>query len=149
MSFHIGPFGRENAVHHAVAHRPVSSRPVMADDSILFGTQGLNCSLRRKIEIVGAQADDLAAQRVERVTKQQQLARRVDVAALPSFSIPGVTDLHAIDVRYDVVITRATDDHAGCQLADRPRQHMPVPLARKRLGNVCARLLRFRNRGEP
>ena len=35
--------------------------------------------LRSEVEVVGAQSDHRAAERVERVLEQQQLARRVDV----------------------------------------------------------------------
>ena len=97
MSLHVGPLASEDAVHHGVAHRAVAPRPMMANHPILLRTQPLDRPLRGEIEIVGAQTDHLAAQRVEGVREQQQLAGRVDVAALPALCIPGVADLDAID----------------------------------------------------
>ena len=61
----------------------------MPDDAILSGAQGLNGALRGKVEIVSAQANDLAPKRVERVAEQQQLADRVDMTALPAPGVPG------------------------------------------------------------
>ena len=51
-----------------------------------FAPERLDRPLRREVEVVGAQADDPAAERVERVAEQQQLARGVDVAALPALA---------------------------------------------------------------
>src|SRR5574341_65635 len=149
MSLHVGPFMREDAIHHAVARRSIAARQVMAEDAILLGPQRLNGSLRSEVEIVGAQPDYLTPQRVERVTEQQQLAGGVDVTALPALPIPGVTNLHAINLGDDVVIARGADDCAARQLPHSPGQHMPILLAGERVGDVCPRLLRFRNRSEP
>src|SRR4051812_34195242 len=57
-----GPFGGEHAVHHGVANGAVAARRVVADDAVLLRAEGLDGFLRAEIEIVGAQADDLAAQ---------------------------------------------------------------------------------------
>ena len=121
----------------------------MAEDTILLGAQRLNGPLRGQVEIVGAQADHLAPERVERVTEQQQLAAGVNVTPLPPLPVPGVTDLDAINRGYDVVIARAADDRATRQLPYRPRQHVSVLLTGERIGNIWARLLGFRNRCEP
>ena len=77
-------------------------------------------ALRDEIELVGAKADDLAAELLERVREQQQLAARVDVAALPALRVPRVADLDAIDVGDDVVKARAADDRARSRGCARP-----------------------------
>jgi hypothetical protein len=69
MALDVGPFSREDAIDHGVAHRSVTTSSVMADDAIFLGTQGLNRSLRGQVEIVGAQTHHLAPKRVERVTE--------------------------------------------------------------------------------
>src|SRR5262245_32207755 len=105
MAFHIRPLTRQDAIDHAVTYRPVTPNSMMADDAILLGSQGLNGSLRGQVEIVGTQTNHLTPKRVERMTEQQQLAASVNVATLPPFGIPGVTDLHPIDLGYNIMIT--------------------------------------------
>src|SRR5262245_27233901 len=120
MSLHVRPFTRQNAIHHAVTYRSVAAGAVMTDNAILLGPQGLNRSLRGKVEIIGAQTHHLAPQRIECVTEQQQLAASVDMAALPALGIPGVTDLDPINRRYDVMVAGAADDRAAGQLPYHP-----------------------------
>src|SRR2546422_10711461 len=103
-------------------------------------------ALRSKIEVVGPQADDLAAERVERMAQQQQLAGGVDVRALAAAAVPGVADFHAVDRRYDIVIPGRTDDDAARQVADDPRQHVPVALALERVGDIRTHALWRRDR---
>src|SRR5258708_1638682 len=110
MPLHIGPFTRENAVHHTVANRSVDARLVVTDDAVPLGAQGLNRSLRGKIETVGAEADRFASKPIERMAEQQELATGIDVTAVPASGIPGVTDLHAFDGGHDVVIASRADD---------------------------------------
>ena len=38
MSFHVGPFTREDAIEHGVTYRAVAAGAVMADHAILLGT---------------------------------------------------------------------------------------------------------------
>ena len=66
--------------------RTVPSRraAVMAEHAVFLRAKRLDRALRREVEVVGAQADDLAAERLERVPEQQQLARSVDVACAAS-----------------------------------------------------------------
>src|SRR5437879_4384038 len=80
----VRPFGCEHAVHHGIAHRAVAPRPVVTDHAVLLRTQRFDRPLRGQIEIVGAQAHDLAAQFLEGVREKQQLASGIDVAALPA-----------------------------------------------------------------
>ena len=82
----------------------------MADHTVLLGTKGFDRALGSEIEIVGTESDHLAAERIERVLEEQQLARGVDVAALPPSGVPGPADLDAIDLRNDIVIPRRADD---------------------------------------
>src|SRR5262249_43396389 len=70
MSLHIGPLGQENAVHHAVAHRPVAARAMVAEDAVFLGPQGLDRPLRGEVEVVGAESDHFAPERVEGVAEQ-------------------------------------------------------------------------------
>src|SRR4051794_25348407 len=102
MFSHVRPLRGEHAVHHRVAHRAVAPRPVMADDAVLLRAERLDCALRSEVEVVGAQADHLAAELLEAVGEEEQLARGVDVAALVARRIPGVADLHAIGRGDDV-----------------------------------------------
>ncbi|HEX9294049.1 MAG TPA: hypothetical protein VF873_10195 [Gemmatimonadales bacterium] len=76
----------------------------MANHAVFLGAEGFDRELRAEIEIVGPQADDLAAKRVEGVAEQEQLARGVDVGALATLPIPRVADFQAVDRRRDVVI---------------------------------------------
>src|SRR6267378_4560428 len=77
----VRPFGCEHAVHHGIAHRAVAPRPVVPDHPVLLRAQRFDRALRTKIEVVGTQADDLAAQFLEGVREKQQLASGIDVAA--------------------------------------------------------------------
>ena len=143
MPPHVRPFSSEDTVYHRVAHGPVPARPMMADHAVLLGTQSLDRPLRGEVEVVRAQADHPAPERVERVLEQQQLAAGVDVAALPALSVPRVADLDAIYFRHDVVIARAPNDGAARQLPYRPRQYVAFLLSRQSAGNVRVRLLWF------
>src|SRR6185295_4060607 len=83
VALHVGPLAGEDAVQHRVAHGAVATRGVVADDAVLLRAERLDRSLRGEVEVVGAQAHHLAAQLVESVPEQQQLACRVHLAALP------------------------------------------------------------------
>jgi hypothetical protein len=54
-----------------------SRRIPNADHAVFFAPSALIACCEREIEIVGAQSYDLAPQRVEGMTEQQQLARRM------------------------------------------------------------------------
>ena len=122
---------------------------MLPEHAVLLGAQRLDRALRLEIEVVGAQADDPTAERIERVAEQQPLADRVDAAALPALAVPRVADLDAVDGLHDVVVARAADDGAARQLAHRPRQHVAAVLARERVGDVDLHLLGLRHRREP
>src|SRR5262245_27418456 len=128
MLLYAGPFAPKHAVHLRVADAAVAPRPVVADDAVLLRAERLDRLLRAEIEVVRAQAHHLAIEALEGIGKQQQLARRVDVAALAALRVPGPADLDAIGRRNDVVVTRAADDGVGLQVAHRPRQHVAVLL---------------------
>src|SRR5688572_12632216 len=147
MAPDVGPFARQHAVHHRVAHRAVAPRPVVADHAVLLRAQRLDGALRPEIEVVGAQPDHLALQLVEGVGKKQQLARGIDVAALRALRVPGPADLHPVGRGDDVVVARAADQRAAFQLAHRPRQHLAFALALQRGIYVGGRLLGLRHRG--
>src|SRR5215475_8734800 len=121
---------------------------MMADYAVLLGTQGLDRPLRDDVQVVRAQSDHLAPERIEGVPEQQQLTTGVDVAALPALSVPRVADLDAIYFRHNVVIARAANDDAARQLPYRPRQHVAFRLPCESVGNVRLRLLCLGHRGE-
>src|SRR5262247_2366736 len=45
MLLHVGPFVREDAVHHGVADRAVAPQPVVADDAVLLRAERLDGAL--------------------------------------------------------------------------------------------------------
>src|SRR5512134_1233851 len=112
MQLHLRPFAREDAVHHDVARRAVAPRAEVPDDAVFLRAESLDRALRREVELVGAKADDLAANRFECVREEQQLAARVDVTALGALRVPRVADLDAVDVGGDIVEARAADEGA-------------------------------------
>jgi DNA-binding SARP family transcriptional activator len=67
MSFHVRPLGEQNAVHHRVPNGPIAPRLVVPDHAVEMRTERRDRPLRREVEIVGPQSDDLAPQRLERV----------------------------------------------------------------------------------
>ncbi len=81
--------------------------------------------------------------------QQQELARRVDVRALTALRVERVPDLHAVEIGYDVVITRRADDGVGGQVAHGPRQHVPIRLPLERIGHVRPHGVRRRHGHEP
>src|SRR5688572_22513494 len=90
MLLHARPLVAQHAVHHRVADAAVAPRPVVADDAVLLRAQRLDRLLRAEIEVVGAQADHLAADGLKTVAEQQQLAGGIDVRALAALRVPGV-----------------------------------------------------------
>src|SRR5262245_39240383 len=149
VALDVRPLGREHAVHHGVADGAVSARPVVADDAVLLRAERLDRALRAEIEVVGAQANYLAADFLEAELEQQQLAGGVHVAALPARRVPGVADLDAVRGRDDVVVARAADDRAALRLDHRPGQHVAGFLAFDRGRDVGARLLGLGHAGVP
>src|SRR6185503_19891545 len=104
---------------------------------------------RSKVEAVGAQTDDLAAQTIEGVAQQEQFAGGVYVGPLPAAAVEGVTDLDPIDRRDNVVVAGGANDLTGAVVADDPGQHCAVALARHRFLDVALDLVRCRYRREP
>ena len=102
-----------------------------------------------EVEIVGAQADHLASERVERVPQQEQLASGIDMRPLRALPVPGMTDLDAVDRAHDVVVAGRPDDRAGCLVAHHPRQHVTGPLPLERIADVAAHAARQRHGGVP
>src|SRR5437016_10161472 len=149
VALDVRPFGCQHAVHHGIAYRAIAPRPVVPDHPVLLRSQRFDRALRGQVEIVGAQAHDLAAQCLEGVREKQQLAGAIDVAALPALRVPGVADLDAIGGRDDVVITSAADNLAAHQLAHRPRQHVAGPLPLQRFFDIDAGLRGRGHGGEP
>src|SRR5687768_13246467 len=124
MSFDVGPFCSEDAVDNRVAHGAVAPWMMMAQDAVFFRAKRFDGTLRLEVEVIGAQSNHAATNRIECVRKQQQLACGVDAGSLPAIGIPGVTDLDAVRGGNDVVITRAPRNGVRGELAYRPREHM-------------------------
>src|SRR3546814_11180200 len=80
------------------------------------------------------------------MAQQQQLADRIDVAALPAFSIPGVADLQPPQSGYDIVITACANDPAAIGFDDGKRQHMPRRPALQGSLDIGGGAAGFRNR---
>src|SRR2546421_12809971 len=95
----------------------------MAQNAVLLRAERFDRALRVEVEVVRAQADHLAVERVERVAEQQQLARGVDVALLPALRVPGPANLDAARLLDDVVAARAVDELAARELAHHKPQH--------------------------
>src|SRR5438067_10366979 len=115
MPLHIRPLRKNDAVHRRAAHRAVAPHGVMAQNAVLLRAERLDRALRPEVEIIRAQSEHLALQRVERMSEQQQLARGVDMALLPALGVPGPADLDAVRVLDDVVIARAAGDLAASE----------------------------------
>src|SRR6185436_15810126 len=126
VPLHVRPLGRQHAVHHRVADAAVAPRPVVADHAVLLRAERLDRALRAEIEIVGAQADHLAAQLLESVGEKEELACGIDVRALAARGVPGVADLDTVGDGQDVVVAGAADDLAALQVAHRPGAHVAL-----------------------
>lgn len=83
---------------------PDRLRLMMTQHAIFFGAERFDGTLRAELETIGPETDDLATQCFEGVSKKQELARGIDMAALPARCVPGVTDLDAVHRRHDIVI---------------------------------------------
>src|SRR6185436_11746577 len=149
MQLDLGPLAREDTVDDDVARGAVAPRPEVPHDAVFLRAERLDRALRREVELVGAKADDLAAELLEGMREQQQLAARVDVAALPALRVPRVADLDAVDVGDDVVETRAADDRTRRDIAHGPRQHAAFALPRERGLDIGLRFGRRRHGREP
>ena len=55
----------------------------MADHAVSFRAERGDCALAREVEVVGPQSDDRAAERLEGVREEEQLAARVHAGLLP------------------------------------------------------------------
>src|SRR4051812_16067800 len=108
MLAHVPPLGREGAVNHRVANGPVATHAIVADDTVPLRADAFDRALRPDIEVVRAEPNDLASHRVEGVLQQEQLARRVHIAAPAALRIPRIADLDAVDGREYVVVARAS-----------------------------------------
>src|SRR5438445_13816069 len=129
----VGPFTRQDAVHHDVPGGAVAACAVVANHAVTFRAQRLDRPLRPKIEVVRPQAHHLATERVEGVAEQQQLAGCVDVRALAALRVPRVPDLHAIDRGSDIVIAGRADDEAASEGPYRPGVHVSLSLTSLRV----------------
>src|SRR4051794_39071342 len=98
---------------------------MMSDDTILLGAESGNRTLRREVEIVRPQPDYLASYFIERVAEKKQLARGVDVTALPASGVKSVADLDSCNAGNDVVVARRSYNCSRGELPHSPREHIP------------------------
>lgn len=83
MPLHVRPFAGQDAVHDRIADRAVATGGVMADDAVFLGSEPFDGALGGEVEVVGAQADDLAADSLESVSEEQEFADCVHMRPLP------------------------------------------------------------------
>src|SRR5262245_58077941 len=79
---HLRPLTGEDAVEVCVARRAVPARLEMPKHAVLPRPERFESALRWQVEIVDSETYHLAAERVERVAKEQPLACRVHVRPL-------------------------------------------------------------------
>src|SRR4030095_7489523 len=108
----------------------------MANHAVLLRAERFDRTLRSEIEIIRAQPNHLAAELVERVREQQQLAAGIDVRAPDALAVPRPADLDSIDNCDDVVIARRADDLTAREISDDPRQHVARALPLERILDV-------------
>ena len=87
------PFAVDDAEYDGVALRAVGQQLVVAQHAVLLGAEPLDRDPRSVIEPVRPKFHRDAAQHLERMRQQQQLAFGVDRRALRALRIPGVPDL--------------------------------------------------------
>ena len=63
----LGPLADGHAVHHGVAHGAVAPQRVVAQHAVLLRAEPLDRALAGEVEVVGAPADELRAERLERM----------------------------------------------------------------------------------
>ena len=71
VSLHVRPLVREHAVHHRIAHRAVTSGPVVADDSVSLRAQTLDGSLRSEIQTMRDKVEKIHAKIVQPANNEQ------------------------------------------------------------------------------
>src|SRR3954468_10016158 len=148
MRSHGRPFGRGDAVDHGVAERAVRRDLVAAQDAVLLGAQTLDGAAALVIEEVGAEFHRDAVQGFEGVGEQQQLALRVEWAALRALAIPGRTDLHAAVGGIDVHVGRHAHD-LTVAIEHGEGEHRARGLKTEPPVDFLAHVVRRRNRGVP
>src|ERR1043166_2231262 len=149
VPLHVRPFHGQNAVDDRVTDAAVAARVMVANHAVLLGTKCGDGTLTGEIEVIGPQTHNRAAEALEGVAQQEELARRVHMAPLPAGRVPRVADLHAIDCRDNIVVPGTPDERPRAQFTHDPWEHVAVPLAREGVGNIGRRLVRTRDGGEP
>lgn len=89
MGFHRGPFTGDDAVNTGIPDGPIWSDLIAAQDAIQLCTQTLNASAALVIKEMRAQLNANAIHLVKGMSKQHELAFRIQCCALHAFAIPG------------------------------------------------------------
>src|SRR5256885_8979792 len=88
VPLYVAPFGGKDAEDHRIAGRAVTARLMMTENTVLLRSERRDRALRCDVEAVGAEPDDGAAESLESMRQEQQLARRVHVRSLPARRVP-------------------------------------------------------------
>src|SRR5262245_57092515 len=104
MRLHRRPFAGDDAVDAGVAQRAVATDMMVAQDAVELGAEALDGPAALHIEIVRAEFDRDAAQRLEGVVEQQQLALTIERGALQAAGIPCRADLEPAACRIGMKI---------------------------------------------
>lgn len=67
MLLDVGPLLLEDAVHHCIADRAISTHQMMPNDSVLLRPKGFNCTLGSKIEVIRSKTHNFASNCIEPV----------------------------------------------------------------------------------
>ena len=99
-----------------------------AQHTVEFGSQPLDSGSTLSVEKVGAKFDRDAAKGIERVRKEEQLALRIDRAALHGLAIPSRADFNAAIAGVNVHEGGHSHCTPGVVVQDGKRQHRALPL---------------------
>src|SRR5262249_43082520 len=102
VRFGGGPLGGDDAVDAGVAQGAVGGELMAAQDAVELGAEPLDAGAGLAVEEVGAEPTGDAAERLEGMAEQEQLAARVEVGPLHRLAVPGRADLHALVGGVDV-----------------------------------------------
>ena len=146
---HRRPLAVDDAEHHGVARIPSAPSWWLRSTPSCLAPSRAIASRLCVVEPVRAELDRDAAERLERVAEQQELALGVQRRALHALRVPGVADLEPPVRRVDVEVARAADDLARPALAH-DEGHRAQPLAHvERDVHVAGHLLRRGDAGVP
>ena len=87
------PLAGNNTVDARIAKRSVSCYLMAAQYSVQFCTQSLDAPTALKVEIMCSKLHRNAVEGVKGMAEKEELALRIDLGPLHTFSIPSTADL--------------------------------------------------------